>query len=241
MPFGRRQPPPEAVLPGTLEMDFLRRVEAPSLQSSQGDAFNPKIAIASKELTTFLLAQYRDRNGSIHAASVVGAAAALTGEFAQRASGISLAEGKAGYVFGDLVNGVLIEDTAQGQPTVWDCLLLAARDAGVAERDIPDPVDVIKNVVAAIGGPSFPPITVPQQCFPHEYSPNACVRLRPKVIDIADSLDLPRRDLAVALAMATYSLILLTREVLPPAIGVRLATEISFGVAKMSPLTAPIG
>jgi hypothetical protein len=226
--------------PGMPEADPFRPVPSPALRAGD-EAFNENIAAASKELTAFLLAQYKDRNGSIHASSVVGAAAALTGEFAQRATGISLAPGKLGYVFGDSINGILFEDAAKEQATIWDCLVLAARDAGLSDKDIPDPVEVIKNVVGAVGGPSFPPITVPPQYFPHEYSPNACVRLRPKVIDIADRLDLSRRDLALALAMTTYAIILLTRDTLPPAMGVRLAAEIAFGVAKMSPLTAPLG
>ena len=124
---------------------------------------------------------------------------------------------------------------------MWECLLRAAKDAGVPEADVPDPIAVIKNVVDAVGGPSFPPLTVPERHHPREYSPNACVRLRPGITDIADRLDLSRRDLALGLAMATHCLILLTKDTLPPAIGVRLAAEISFGVAKMSPLTAALG
>ena len=119
---------------------------------------------------------------------------------------------------------------------MWDCLRRAGRDAGLSERDIVDPIEVIRNVAAAVGGPSFPPLTVPTEHYPHEYSPNACVRLRPKVIAIADRLELSRRDLAIGLAMAIYGLILLTKDVIPPAISVRLAAEIVFGVAKMTPV-----
>lgn len=129
----------------------------------------------------------------------------------------------------------------QGRVTVWHCLRRAAVDSGVAERGIPNPIEIIRNVADAVGGPSFPPLTVPKPHYPQEYSPNACVRLRPKVIAIADRLDLSRRDLAIALATATYGLIMLSKETLPPAIAVRLAAEIAFGVAKMAPPTATIG
>ena len=45
----------------------------------------------------------------------------------------------------------------------------------------------------------------------------------------------------LALGMATGGLIQITKDTLSPAISVRLATEIAFGVAKMVPLNAPIG
>jgi hypothetical protein len=211
------------------------------LQPHEAEPFNPKTLAASQEFVALLLAEYGDRNGHVHAPSVIGAAAALTGEFAQRAGGVSLDTRKPGYVFGDAVNEVLLEGAEKGRATVWDCLQRAGRDAGLSEREIVDPIEVIKNVAAAVGGPSFPPLTVPSEHYPHEYSPNACVRLRPKVIAIADRLDLSRRDLAIGLAMAIYGLILLTRETVPPAISVRLAAEIVFGVAKMNPLTAVLG
>jgi hypothetical protein len=208
------------------------------LQPHEPEPFNPKTLAAAQEFTALLLAEYGDGEGRIHAPSVIGAAAALTGEFAQRAGGISLEKAKPGYVFADAINEVLLEGAEKGRATVWDCLQRAGRDAGLSEREIVDPIEVIKNVAAAVGGPSFPPLTVPREHYPHEYSPNACVRLRPKVIAIADRLDLSRRDRAIGLAMAIHGLILLTKDVVPAAISLRLGAEIVFGVAKMNPLSA---
>jgi hypothetical protein len=98
----------------------------------------------------------------------------------------------------------------------------------------------MKNVAAAAGGPEFPPLTVPQKNHPHEYSPSACAGLRPHVLKIADRHDLTRRDLCIALGMATGGLIEITRDTLSPAISVRLAAEMAFGVARMTPLNEPI-
>ena len=67
------------------------------------------------------------------------------------------------------------------------------------------------------------------------------MRLRTKVVAIAGPFDLSRRDLAISLAMATAMLVRMTKDVLSPEIGIRLATEIAFGVAKMVPLAEPIG
>ena len=243
MTFGRRQQPPGAPPSPRPESPRPRpqAVAAPPLQPHQPEPFNPHTLAASQEFVALLLAEYGGGNGQVHAPSVIGAAAALTGEFAQRAGDIRFDTGKPGYVFGDAINEVLLEGAEKGRATVWDCLRRAGRDAGLSERDIVDPIEVIRNVAAAVGGPSFPPLTVPTEHYPHEYSPNACVRLRPKVIAIADRLELSRRDLAIGLAMAIYGLILLTKDVIPPAISVRLAAEIVFGVAKMTPLTAALG
>jgi hypothetical protein len=246
MTFGRRTQPPGGEPPPPRpqhqsQREKPRTVEPPSLQSPEPEQVNANAFPASKEFTRLLLANYGDRNGNVHAPSVIGAAAALTGEFAQRAGGVALNTGKPGYVFGDAINAVLLEGGENGQVTVWHCLQRAARDAGLAERDLFDPIDVVKNIANAVGGPSFPPLTVPRQHYPHEYSPNACVRLRPRVIAIADQFNLSRRDLAIALAISIYQLILLTKDVLPPAVSVRLAAEIAFGVAKMNPLNEVIG
>jgi len=240
MPFGRRQQPPgkpaQAPQPAPLHT-----VEAPQLQGPEPEAFNTNILPASKEFIAFMMGRYDSGGGLIHAESVIGAAAALTGEFAQRAAGVPFGNGQPGYIFGDAINEVLIEGAAQGRATVWDCIAHAARSAGLRESEIPDPVAVMQAVAAAAGGPEFPPLTVPKKHYPHEYSPNACVRLRPHVLKIADRYDLSRRDLCIALAMATGGLIQITKDTLPPVISVRLAAEIAFGVAKMAPLNEPIG
>jgi hypothetical protein len=240
MTFGRRQQPPGGSPSQRPEPPRARpqAVQSPPLQPHEGEPFNPRTLAASQEFVALLLAAYGDGEGRVHAPSVIGAAAALTGEFAQRAGDIPSGTGKPGYVFGDAINAVLLEDADKGRATVWACLQRAGRDAGLSERDIVDPIEVIRNVAAAVGGPSFPPLTVPKEHYPHEYSPNACVRLRPKVIAIADRLELSRRDLAIGLAMAIHGLILLTRDAVPPAISVRLAAEIVLGVAKMNPLAA---
>ena len=241
MPFGRRQQPPGGKPAQPPQPETPRAVAAPPLQGPEPEAFNSNILPASKELIAFLLASYDSSSGLVHAESIIGAAAALTGEFAQRAAGVPFGNGKPGYVFGDAINDVLIEGAAHGRSTVWACIEQAALVADVPRSEIPDPIEVMKKVADAVGGPEFPPLTVPKRHYPHEYSPNACIRLRPRVTAIADSLDLSRRDLCIALAMATGGLIVITRQTVPPAVSVRLAVEIAFGVAKMAPLNEPIG
>jgi hypothetical protein len=241
MPFGRRQQPPSGKAAQPPQPAPLRPVEAPPLRGPAPEAFNANILPASKEFIAFLLARYDSGDGVVHAESIIGAAAALTGEFAQRAAGVLFGDGKPGYVFGDPINEVLIEGREQGRITVWDCIAHAARSTGLRESEMPDPIEVIKWGAATAGGPEFLPLTVPKENYPHEYAPNASVRLRPYILKIADRYDLSRRDLCIALGMATAGLIQITKDTLPPAISVRLAAEIAFGVAKMMPLSEPIG
>src|SRR3954454_24925574 len=139
MPFGRRQQPPDGNPVQPSQPASLRRVAAPPLHGPEPAAFNSNILLASKEFIAFLLARYDSGGGLIHAESIIGAAAALTGEFAQRAAGVPFGNGKPGYVFGDAINEVLIEGKAQGRATVWDCIIHAARSTDLRESEIPDP------------------------------------------------------------------------------------------------------
>src|SRR3954464_10743127 len=146
MPFGRRQQPPGGKPAQPPQPETPRAVEAPPLQAPEPEAFNSNILPASKELIAFLLASYDSSSGLVHAESIIGAAAALTGEFAQRAAGVPFGNGKPGYVFGDAINEVLIEGNSQGRATVWDCIVHAARSTGLRESEVPDPIAVMKNV-----------------------------------------------------------------------------------------------
>jgi len=234
MTFGRRpfKPgPPDKPLPAAAD---------PMGSRIAPERLAPRVDDAAKDLVDFLIASYRN-GGGVHAETVIGAAAALTGEFAQRATGLSIPDGGKTFVFGDAINGVLLEGEQDGRMTVWRCLQQSLRDAGLADTKLPDIEEVIGNVARAVGGPSFPPLTVPEQHYPHEWSPNACPRLRHRITAIAASHDLSRRELAFALALATGKLVAMTKEVLAPAIGIKLAAEIAFGVAKMTPLSEPVG
>ena len=234
MPFGRR-----TFTPGLVNRPLA--AAADPMGPSGPEHLAPRVGEAARALVDFFIATYRDRRGGVHAETVIGAAAALTGEFAQRATGISIPEDAKQFVFGDAINDILLEGSADGRVTVWQCLQLSLRDAGLGDTKLPNIEEVISNVAGAVGGPSFPPLTVPGDNYPREWSPNACPRLRHKVTAIAAKHNLTRRELAFALALATGRLVAMTEGVLRPVIGITLATEIAFGVAKMVPLNEPFG
>src|SRR5262245_31769941 len=139
MPFGRRQQPPGGPKPEptpqrpVVAEPMPRAVDSPSLQPAAPETVASKVVAAAHELITFLLARYDGGGGRVHAESVIGAAAALTGEFAQRATGEIIPQGKPAYIFGDRINDILLEGSAHGRATVWMALEKAAHDAGVPQ------------------------------------------------------------------------------------------------------------
>ena len=223
--------------------------ESPPLQPAstvakprQGEDFAPCLP-ATRDLLDLLMDHYAERSTRrIHSETIIGAAAALTGEFALRSLELTLP--RQGFVFGDPINGVLFEDAAQGRPAIWELFRSVARGVGVSERELPDIADIVRRVaqcaahIQATGydGGGFPPITVPRANIPHEWSPNACPRFRRKVMAIGKKLSLTPRQLAFAMAITTTTLIRDTRDVLRPVIAFRLAAEIMFSTAKMAPL-----
>jgi hypothetical protein len=82
----------------------------------------------------------------------------------------------------------------------------------------------------------FPPLSIPHEHYPTEWSPNAGPRLRGAVQEIAARYRLTLRHIALALGMATGNLIHQGQDLLPPKIAFQLAVEVMFSTAKMAPL-----
>jgi hypothetical protein len=200
---------------------------------------------AAAELAEMLRDAYTDRDNRIHAPTVVGGAAALTGEFVLRAAGIPLPRN--GFVFGDPINAILFE-SGDDQATVWEIIETTASALGLAEADLPDAPEIFGRIAAAAAAIMqhrgdeivYPPLSIPHAHYPAEWSPNAGPRLRGAVQEIAARFRLTPRQTALALAMATGNLIHQGQDVLPPKIAFRLAVEIMFSTAKMAPLSERI-
>ena len=88
-------------------------------------------------------------------------------------------------MFGDPINEILFEDSREGRATIWDFLSDAAIRAGDSEHDLPQNEDVVARIATAVNGTSFPPLSVPTQHYPHEWSPNACPEFRGRIFAIA--------------------------------------------------------
>ncbi len=169
---------------------------------------------------------------------MVGAAAALAGEFALRAAEPELPE--RGWVASANVSALIFGDHAKGEVGLWDFMREGAVKAGAAPGDLPDSTEVSARVAKAVGGSPFPPLSIPEKHFPHEWSPNACPRLRGGIEKIAADHKLEQGDTAKALALTIVLLMAQTKSVLPASVAATLALEVMLGVAHMVPLNEPV-
>lgn len=192
---------------------------------------------AAPEIVEFLIGSYRNTEG-VHSETIIGAAAALTGEFALRAVEPKLPE--SGWVMSEKAGGIVLGDHSKDIAGLWDFIREGAIKAGASEGKLPAPYEVVARVAKAVGGSPFPPISVPEKHFPHEWSPNACPRLRGGIEKIAAKHGLEGVAIAQALTLALINLIIQTAQVLPPEVAATLALEIMLGVTHMAPMKAPV-
>ena len=227
MTFGRRQPRPERA----------SALRAPPLQPAGAQSENVRhSANAATELVAMLLAAYTFQE-RLQTEAAIAAAAALTGEFALRSTGVPLPE--KGAVSGDAANDVLFAGAPEGRATAWMFMMHAAIEAGVAEYDLPR----IEALAAALAQPPddmLPPLSVQEKYVPRELPQNVGPRFRHKVIAIADTHDLSLREVTVALGAATGQLIIRTQHDFPPQVAVTLAAEVMLAVARMAPLAEAV-
>jgi len=221
MSFGRRQPRPERARP-----------QAPPLQPAAPAENLRHCANAASDLAVMLLAAYtvRDR---LDAQSAIAAAAALTGEFALRSTGVPLPQ--VGAVSGNTADDVLFAGAREGRATAWMFMMHAAIEAGVAEYELPR-IEALGAALALAPGEALRSLSVQEKHVPRELPQNVGPRFRYRVIATADTHDLSLREIAVALGAATGQLILRTQHDFPPAIAVTLAAETMLAVARMAPL-----
>ena len=192
---------------------------------------------AGVQITRFLMQSYQNDQG-IHCETIIGAAAALAGEFVLRASEPTLPD--SGWVTSTKSTGLLFENEARGKMSMWTIIRVGAEKAGAAPDALPDPVEVVGRVAASLGQSPFPPLSVPEEHFPHDWSPNACPTHRDEIERIGAENGLSPSDLALELAMCIVFLMHQAKDVLPPVIAATLALEIMIGVSRMAPMQEPI-
>jgi len=226
MSFGRRQLWPERA-----------HLQAPPLQPAAAPSENLQhCANAATDLVAMLVAAYavRDR---IDAPTAVMAAAALTGEFALRASGMALPE--RGVVSGNAADDLLFAGAPEGRATAWMFMMHAAMEAGVAAYDMPG-IEAIAAAFAQSPSEAVSALSVHETYIPRELPQNVGPRFRHRVIAIADSHDLSLREITVALGATTAQLILRTRHEFPAQIAVARAAVTMLAIARMAPLAEAV-
>jgi hypothetical protein len=227
MTFGRRQP----------RLERASAVAAPPLQPDAPSSGNQQhCANAASEIVAMLLAAYTIQR-RLHVDGAIAAAAALTGEFALRATGVPIPD--KGTISGDAVNDVLFAGAPEGRATAWMFIMHAAMEAGVAAYDLPR-IEALAAAFAQADGEMVGSFSVQEKYAPRELPQNVGPRFRHKIIAIADRHDLSLREATVALGAAAGQLILRTQQDFPPRVAVTLAAETMLMVAHMAPLAEPV-
>jgi hypothetical protein len=228
MSFGHRPP--------RLERAVAPPPASPPLQPAAPSGNLQHCANAASEIVAMLLAAYTAQR-RLQADSAVAAAAALTGEFALRSTGIPVPD--KGTVSGDATNDVLFAGAPEGRPTAWMFIMHAAMEAGVAAYDLPK-IEALAAAFAEADGAMIGSPSVQERYAPRELPQNVGPRFRHKIIAIADTHDLSLREVTVALGAATGQLILRAQQEFPPRVAATLAAETMLMVARMAPLAEPL-
>lgn len=211
-------------------------MQAPPLQSAAGPGNLQHCANTASEIVAMLLAAYTFEQ-RLQAESAIAAAAALTGEFALRATGMPIPQ--KGTVSDDAANDVMFAGAPEGRATAWMFMMHAAIEAGVAEYDLPR-IEALAAALALAPDEAMVSLSVQDKYLPRELPQNVGPRFRHRVIAIADTHDLTLREIAVALGAATGQLIIRTQHDFPPQVAVALAAEIMLATARMAPLAEPM-
>lgn len=231
--FGKRNQAGKVASPPVVVRPVVTREENTETTSI---ASEPRLAKLGDEIRRHVTEVYTDQRG-MHGETVIGALAALNGEFALRATGIKLPDNDM-FMPGGPADGLLFRNEADDRWSIWSVVSGYAVAAGASTDSVPDMARIARASDAAIGSDNFPHLTVPQLHFPHEWSPDACVRLRGYVFGVAEREDLTPQDTCRMLAFALGLLISeVVQSGLKPETALRLAGEIMAGTSRMSPLS----
>ncbi len=191
---------------------------------------------AANGLIAYLINAYTTPHG-VHTETVMGALAALAGEFALRAAaeraGVRL-KGP-GWVVGGAPDELLYAGAARGQPAVWSFVRQGALEAGVKVEQLPDLETIVARTANAIGTAPFPPLTIPSDKHPREWSPNACPAHRVAVLHFMGEHDVTEpAQIALALGIAIKLYIEQAKSTTPATL-IQIAAEVMIGVSRMQP------
>lgn len=234
------EPPPSASAPSG---GFGRRATPPagaastaSPQQAVSDDLK-KISQAGGKIAQFLMQAYRDERG-VHVETIVGAAAALAGEFALRASVPRLPD--SGWIAGGPADALMFRGFPDKRITMWQVVQVVVLGTGTDMSQLPN-LDLIATRASESIGKQFPPkLSVPVQHYPHEFSPNVGPRFRKDVAAIAHELGLDPTETALALAFTVGMLIKNAHNIVPANILALLAAELMVAMTRIAPLKAPI-
>ena len=183
---------------------------------------------AAEEIALHLRNSYASPRG-LHAETVIGAAAAIAGEWSLWACEVPLPDDS--WVVVPETNALLIE----GPDAASRLIAAAVQHAGGSVKSLPSGPVLVARTAAAMGA-QFPPLTVDRKHFPNEWSPLAAPRFRAKIRQIGEKHGFIKpKATFTACVMGTSFLISATARALDPTIAGTLALEMMVAVSRMSP------
>ena len=189
---------------------------------------------ARDELVQYLIKHYFRPPLGVRVEDIVGALSALIGEWVLRnVHQDQLPQEQ--WIISPAVNKLLLED----ENCIWDQIIQTVAAIGADLDKIPSKEQTAARVVAAFGK-AYPPLSVPQDHYPHEWSPNAGPVHRAKIQEIADKYGLRAGEVIVLLKQALIAMLIETKRVIPIEVATTLALEMMVAVSKMRPLEEAI-
>ena len=204
------------------------------------------LAEAETAIREAAISLVQEPGGGVRVEDYLATLAAATGEAALAASGFdvehhALAPGSA--LFHDPVNARLTGDpvtTPAPAGTVWSMLEPLVAKGVLPAHALPDPTATYRHVAESVGRAPWGEVstTVGDDHRPLRPPLRSAFELRPAVLGVEQSFNASVTDRHVVTASALASAIEQTKDAIDPALAVRLAVEILFGMAKMAPMTA---
>lgn len=183
------------------------------------------------DLLPVFIKSYQDKRG-VSAETLIGGLAAVTGDHVLRTF-VDADNCNDFWIISDEVDTFLSVDTYDSL-SIDSYLSNFGKEAGYHYRNVDRVKTIIKRTAAAIGGEIFPPLTIPKNHYPYEYSPNAAVRYRATMKEIFDAHVMTKRERAICCTYLTGQAIVEAKDVLDPDIAYQLALEMIVGVSKMN-------
>ena len=197
---------------------------------------------AMKRIVDMLLDAYMGKDNRWHFPTVIGAAAALTGELSLLAC--HPAPQDTGYIPSRDVDDFLF-DGAQSF-SIFDLIRLDVDLSALPYKNEREMLDSIsQGTDQSFGQPLYPRLNTETPVFPHEWPPNACPRFREAINELFNIFSLSAEERAWTMALATGELIGLSAGFAEKGMSsqraredilVRMAAQITCACARIFPL-----
>ncbi|MCB1682798.1 MAG: hypothetical protein H6858_04325 [Rhodospirillales bacterium] len=201
-----------------------------------------KLDKASDDILAFILPKYVTEEGDMSAETLVCAFAALTGDqLVRHCVPLARIEPGSKWIYNEDIDSLMYK---REEDSLYIILSAGALTSGLAFAELPDMDPIIADtddVIREGGEQDYPPLSVADYSYPHEWSPNVAVRYRYDIDGILLKHKIKGEEKVIACALATSKMIkAAAEETGDPYLFLLLALEMLAGVSRMVPLKQEI-